>query len=374
VRLTEESAQKLKVADIIAASSCFPAGFEPLLYPDDFSTNQIEKKQLTDGLTISNPYDEKVSPPFALMDGGITDNQGIESMMMADGNVKKKKFSFAIIADVSNKYMSPWSSPKRENKDKISINRILTILKWVSVPLLLVSLYLLVYQSGEIPKLIGALLLGPSILFTFLWSKWKSLVESIKNVFDKNDNISWDKIMRPYLKYFGSLPYNDLKYLIEVRLTSVAMLAYDIFLKQVRRMRYDELYESKEWEGRRVSSLIYELNQKNQKFLEEEILDKEKKGIYPIGTWELIKPSVELQEAAQYASEMGTTLWFDEDDEHNNRLNKLIATGQATICFNLLDFVIKAEFKNPSIFLQKLKNDLLADWARFNNDPLFLVK
>src|SRR5204862_7965067 len=32
----EPAARKIRIADIVAASSCFPGGFEPILFPDQF--------------------------------------------------------------------------------------------------------------------------------------------------------------------------------------------------------------------------------------------------------------------------------------------------------------------------------------------------
>ena len=43
---------KIKLGDMLAASSCFPGGFEPILFPDDFANNEITKDQLLKGLHV----------------------------------------------------------------------------------------------------------------------------------------------------------------------------------------------------------------------------------------------------------------------------------------------------------------------------------
>ena len=75
--ISKESAAKIRLADIIAASSCFPSAFEPIIFPDDFVG-----------------FNEKLDEPFpcALMDGGVYDNQGIASILLAD-KLKKKEDS-----------------------------------------------------------------------------------------------------------------------------------------------------------------------------------------------------------------------------------------------------------------------------------------
>jgi predicted acylesterase/phospholipase RssA len=42
----------LKLADVLAASSCFPAGFEPIIYPNDFTHDTLNKQTLEKVLTL----------------------------------------------------------------------------------------------------------------------------------------------------------------------------------------------------------------------------------------------------------------------------------------------------------------------------------
>jgi hypothetical protein len=59
---------QLHLGDIIAASSCFPIGFEPIIFPDDFSNGCCLKEIL--------PHHKSV----ALMDAGLYDNLALTSI------------------------------------------------------------------------------------------------------------------------------------------------------------------------------------------------------------------------------------------------------------------------------------------------------
>ena len=65
-------ARYITLGEVLACSSCFPSGFEPMMYPDDFKVSQMPDI----ACNIKNR--------FGLMDGGITDNQGIEPMKKAE--------------------------------------------------------------------------------------------------------------------------------------------------------------------------------------------------------------------------------------------------------------------------------------------------
>jgi hypothetical protein len=98
---------------------------------------------------------------------------------------------------------------------------------------------------------------------------------------------------------------------------------------------------------------------------------------------EIPKPSVKLIETAESARLMPTTLWFDQHHVKAQMREAVIATGQFTTCYNLLKHVIRLEktglpFAADPAFdasaCTALKAQLLADWARFNQDPYFMIK
>lgn len=72
---------KLKLGDMIAASSCFPIGFEPILYPDDFSNSEDDKRTLIKFLRNQDQV--------ALMDAGLYDNLALTSIESLRQDAKK---------------------------------------------------------------------------------------------------------------------------------------------------------------------------------------------------------------------------------------------------------------------------------------------
>src|SRR5262249_42153832 len=73
-RIERGVAERIRLADIVAASSCFPGAFEPIRFPDDFVWDDLSaaRKELKSG--FKDRDGNAVSAP--LMDGGIYDNQG----------------------------------------------------------------------------------------------------------------------------------------------------------------------------------------------------------------------------------------------------------------------------------------------------------
>ena len=82
---------------------------------------------------------------------------------------------------------------------------------------------------------------------------------------------------------------------------------------------------------------------------------------------------------------MPTTLWFTEVEKKNNMLNDLIACGQMTLCYNLIEYAKKIQEKKFKLnvwdFLTKedqeailgLEQELKADWEKFKQDPYWLL-
>lgn len=85
-------------------------------------------------------------------------------------------------------------------------------------------------------------------------------------------------------------------------------------------------------------------------------------------------PTKKINESSLIASEMPTTLWWDGDDRNVNRLDNLIAAGQFTTCYNIMEYILKLKNKGiTSAVLETLFNDLQKDWRLLNDTPLFFV-
>jgi hypothetical protein len=93
IALCHKHAAMIRIADIMAASSCIPVGMEPMFFPDDFrwpdDSNWSRRTGARNRPTcreISRALEKNLDtqlPNFALMDGGVYDNQGISSTLNA---------------------------------------------------------------------------------------------------------------------------------------------------------------------------------------------------------------------------------------------------------------------------------------------------
>jgi len=116
---------------------------------------------------------------------------------------------------------------------------------------------------------------------------------------------------------------------------------------------------------------IYELREG-----ESRIKEKHAKGELPA---ELI-PSEKIQKTATLAASMGTTLWFTRDElEKQNMLDVLIACGQFTMCWNLLEYIynLKKDKSNTTAAHEAIircEESILDDWKKFQASPTWMVE
>ena len=100
ISLCRKHAGQIRIADIMAASSCIPVGMEPLFFPDDFHWPDDGGRQRGERSRL-RPTNREIraalkrntntrQPTFALMDGGVYDNQGITSTLLALNRRKAK--------------------------------------------------------------------------------------------------------------------------------------------------------------------------------------------------------------------------------------------------------------------------------------------
>ncbi len=140
--------REVKVADAIASSSCFPFGFEPMIFPDDYFSNHDapdykalkRRDQFVDGVGV--------------MDGGIVDNQGIGSMInMGDSKLRDRKLDLIIVNDVGGYRMDPWIQgsgiPGTKKSVKESILDLLKYLdmRWYYWAILVAGMLMLILNS-----------------------------------------------------------------------------------------------------------------------------------------------------------------------------------------------------------------------------------
>ena len=360
LRINRDDAEKIRMADIVAASSCFPGGFEPFAFPDDFVW--------PGGQVPEHLREQFASGPVALMDGGVYDNQGLQSLLMADErDPEADELALFIISDVDQKSEDLYPYPVHDNgRSGLTLNA-LAVISVVFIILLTVSFIMLVgkllaegfswynFFLIALPAVqVGAAAYG----LVWLRRRIKKALSQIPMV----GRAAWKDIKH--------LTVDDLEDMISLRISSLFAMAGSVFMKRVRSLVYGLIYGDfrkpvrqvldKLYGSKRVSQLIYHLKT-GEKFSAELL----RAGIS--------EPSEALRRVADTAADMPTTLWFDKNDQ----LQSLIASGQATLCYNLMKYLVRNYGENPALFpteARQLWDRLEIDWATFNEAPLCLVE
>ncbi|MES2275957.1 MAG: patatin-like phospholipase family protein [Bacteroidota bacterium] len=410
-----ETLKKIRLGDVLAASSCFPIGFEPIVYPRDFTHAALSAAELRAAIQFEN-YKEEVqhlSEPeaslrsFGFMDGGITDNQGLKSVMLADQKrqqrAKPDPFDLIIVTDVASYFMESYEVPVAREKPSWlnnTVNRgvsgVQKLLKQVSIAeyaLLLTSLTLiLLFVFGDQTWALAA---GCSLATLFLVvfairqvgfvhaafrliSRFNPLA-ALNGIFDTR-KILPQSIIQKLLDFLTGAKLSILTQMLEARATSVVSMVSDINLKQVRRLIFEMFYDAACWDNRRVPNFIYELSSYNSTTRTNRINSKSRLGWTATEQDKtlLLEGLETIGPVAEEARTMGTTLWFSEQDRQDEKLKKIIVTGQFTTCVNLLEYIISLERKKVPFdaagktTLQNVKDRLMKDLAAFKADPYLL--
>ncbi len=383
--LNKEVSYKIRLGDIMAASSCFPGGFEPIVFPHDFTNEKLSKEELRKGLNISPQKDDKAEraflkhPTFGLMDGGISDNQGLESMMQAqtrrqEGKTTFKPFDLVLVSDVASHYMSPYEVPVAKRKWSIFNFSLMKFIALFSFILVFSSVFIsFSWQHDYLTLIIISSFFAVSsfgiLLMMYLSNR------SLRGAAKKTSGFNLSKtfgpeVVKTLLRFLKNTPVKVLLQMVSARGNSMFTLNSDVFLKRIRQLLYNSFYDSPVWKNRGKSNHVYDLSFSN------DIYRKKNDDVNPS-----LKPSREIQIIAETAYEMGTTLWFEEND--TKKLHKeacLVSCGQFTTCYNLLMYVMKLQVsidmkdldEKYQTRLQTLTTKLSGDYEKFKVDPFFL--
>jgi len=410
--------KKIKLADILAASSCFPAGFEPIIFPDDFIYRNLSAGDLKDSMILEG-YDgtkEVLRKQLGFMDGGITDNQGLYSAMTADERKRNhdEAFDLIIVGDVTSYFMDPYNPVEEKKEEGLRAQTINGILNKISAAFKKIKIGLIASIAALLTSIIGLLfnlrfgnsivtatclvLLGislTSLVFLGYINNLKNKQKFLNKIFKGDvtpeirtilehlnigNNFS-DDIIDKLTKYLGNTKLNVLEQMIKARAASVLTMTMDVNLKHTRRLIYQLFFDNEKWNDRRLYNVLFELssfNNKNRTYRVNKKLpwarDDDKQLLTDI--------TFGMQEIAEDARTMGTTLWFAKEDVKNEKLKKVVACGQFTTCMNLIEYVLSIERKVESKELNLVENELdkiklikeqlLKDWSQFKLDPYFL--
>ncbi len=353
-RLPRQLLHEIRLADAVAASSCFPGGFEPLLFPNDFEWPTASNWQAS--LTRLEATERARAAatfvtPLALVDGGVYDNQGIEALLLADERVRRQTGAGAIgtliISDTDN--IQPGRSLIGELKSyssgSLTLGGLATIAR--SVQLLLVGISAVLSASA-----LGALFSGRSggwevLVFiaavaavalsaAYAWANGKAhqlgpyLLETL--ALDVPADF-WNRAAR--------LTIGETANLVNSRALAISALG-PTFLKRTRSLIYKKVYGERAYLGRRISNLIYEFQPEAKAEAEADTQTLPVDGAPGPAPTAALKPTEQMQQLSQQATATPTTLWFDSSTAAA-QVDLLVACGQFTTCYNLLRFIADAE-------------------------------
>ncbi|HWY38182.1 MAG TPA: patatin-like phospholipase family protein, partial [Bacteroidia bacterium] len=347
IQIPIEVAKEVRLADITAASSCFPFGFEPIDFPEDFIYEGCEK--LKDrSLLPQNVYDgDKIEYPIGLMDGGIDDNQGVDAVVLAEERMKKysgelKKFTsddkksvdLYLICDVTVPRMESYTS-RRQDKIRVGSSWNFQVLRYFGITSFVVGIVSIIcafFADGKLATM-GLTVFGTSGIF----SAFALLIFSM-GFAGITKRLGVSDYFAQKLRKVDQLKFGLLYKMLINRRRSVMKMVSKVFLKQIRWFSYERVYGDAQWKTRLIMNAVFELT-------EEEVEKRKKK--YNHLSEEILNPGPEIMETAEKGYGMGTTLWFTpkELEGEKNMLNTLIACGQFTMCFNLIEYIEKY-FKN----------------------------
>jgi predicted acylesterase/phospholipase RssA len=303
------------LADIVAASSCFPGAFEPIRFPEDFD---LPERDLTEF-----PFQGKGAAvrSLPLMDGGIFDNQGVAGLMTSFD--KSVPFDFVLISDTTQKADTILNYKIPERGTVLSIGGTFYVLLALLSAVFISSVILIgfsmcniaavpIFQfvSTEIAAIFSAIVSGLLILLLAYVRYTLSCLEILGSEF-------------PIWSYIHTLKVADVISLISTRISSVKVLVFNVFMKRIRDLNTKTVLAAVSSETRRnllfgksVFSLIYDL--------EEEIK-------FPLANDKDIKLTNRMVRISKAAGKVPTALWLN-----NEQLEVLIECGRITACLALL--------------------------------------
>jgi predicted acylesterase/phospholipase RssA len=391
LRISNNHYIDFRVGDIVAASSAFPGGFEPLSLPEDFFDphsevyNIIQKKLKDDGGSMG------------LMDGGIFDNQGISALLRYENKKSITAFDLYFLCDVSSPYLAPFQFSEekaggfRDSTLEDQLNMLKNIKKnsmWLPIIVCAIGLLLIILGKlqNNITTGIGItmLIIG---FFSAVARSW--LLKKAKGWFGYF-NLKLKKLIPDFFEErltlfdYKKTKIGRLEVLLLDRINSLKLLFPDIFLKRIRQLQYNGLYEKERFAYRRASCLIKELT----------IVDfnKTKKNFafmgkfYPELKGETYQEIIgkNIKEYVDKASEFSTTLWFTNDDFKQEKIKALVVSGQVGCCQDLMVYVSEIINSKESGFesldtdiqnsLKELHAELLSDWLLFKKHPDWLYQ
>lgn len=352
--LPDKAAAKVTLGEAMACSSCFPGGFEPMVFPDDFALASTEE-----GKELRNKYGS-----FGIMDGGCVDNQGIEPILLAEERMQKKRntrgkaIDLVMVSDVSSPYMNayePYKGSLPSFVRKLTLKRIGNWMLGATALLAALLIGSLFLHNHLLVCVLSVLFSIIALLTIFYWYGKKQLARFLSSTF-----------LCHAVSDLMNLSLGNIVTMVANRASSLGMLVSKVFMKHIRRKEYSSLYDDG-WATRTITNAIYALRPDE--------LWAQRQGNQSLPDY--LQPSEAMQQVSVQAAAMGTTLWFTNEEKADDMPKAIIASGQFTTCYNLLCYIYdqKKDGTVPARLATLIESEeqLLQAWEQFRENPYWLV-
>lgn len=335
--------ENIRLADIIAASACFPGGFEPFRFPSDF----VWEKPLEE---VRKDLGKEFEDDVPLMDGGIFDNQATDSIKLFLD--RKDNFTdFFIVSDSSAR--------KEKIYDRVPFTPGINFPAWLLLSIIgiifLFSLFSIATLGYSILHLICDGSFGSGFFF-YLFPFLVSLTVAVllfagfclaatygPLLSEKTGTGGWKRVL--------CLTVLELGELLISRATSVWSMTGDVFMRRLRSTGYESIFSNRRLNSISVTNMIYDLDDQSEW---EHKLPKH------------LHPTNHIREKVKRAERYPTTLDFNNKP---HALENLVKCGQATMCFNILRYLYQfksAELKDHESPFHILVKRVEIEWKKFN--------
>ena len=344
----------IKLSEAMACSSCFPSGFEPMMFPDDFEVSQMPEIAAT------------INKRFGIMDGGIVDNQGIDPIQRAESRLAGKRsdksrtdkaLDLVIISDVSDDEIDDRYVPCPQ-----------LVPQWIGrLTIARLRNYGLISEAVAMVLFFVALVAGNGFGLGVM-TVILAIVTLLNVAGALMTNKMFSAIEKTFIgnraRFINHLKFASAEAMLMNRAKSLITLASEVFLNRLRKMNYNTLYSDSAWQNRVIISNIHDLWEQQRGNDEQHIIE--------------LTPSDAIRRNNVLAASMGTTLWFTPQDKAAGMPQAILASGQYHMCRRLLSYINfiengAANTTQAHSLLIACKPQLQEAWQRFQRDPLWMV-
>lgn len=366
----------MRLADVVACSSCIPIGLEPVMFPDDFSW-PAEAPEHCAAIKADLRRQCGIGM-IPIMDGGVYDNQGIESVILAVRRDPRHAALVAAITAHAGQSLSEAFRPLMAAGDTLGTfivsdtplmadeglatevpppprgvitlrrldiaTRVLTIGSTLTIAYLVGHLFLSSNQLNVMQELDDFFLYAmPTVLAALLLVTLVSVrrkVNALLNFFPQTGHESWTDIRH--------LTLSQLIDMTRSRLASTWALTSWVYFNRIRQLGYDLLLAlpgaRRHVIPHEIGALFYDVN------------------IPTLPEW--LRPSAAAADLGRRAASLPTQLWFDAPAD----LDAAIDCGRMTLCFNVL-VQLEREYPVRTPAQQRVYDLAKADWMLLQADP-----